>query len=1175
MLRDSSRRCDSIAALLVAVCCTGSDAGPQSPLAATPGASRFEEPGLVPVPGGWINAAGGNLLVRRVDLSLDTKLGAFEIGAAYNSKTRRWLWSFDVHYDGTTFVDPSGARHENLWAVADGTLVPGSVWIKLDAARMRSVGGLVHEFDAHGRLAAVHWTSDPYPRLEHLTQEVAGAARTTEIRQCGAPGACAAVAHISYDAGGRVASIVDRAGRVADFAYDGNGWLVAARDAQDALRGLPGARYEYRDDQRLFAMTSSDGERLAYAWHWNQGRVTEVRGIGAEGFVHRFEYAVDDDPEAPHTCAHVDPLGQRTLYRFDTRRRLRRVTGPTGEVTSRDWSGLEPTRLVLPGGATTTWEHVDVDEVVQRDPSGNVVRFDFRISDAEDRSAPFRRPIERIEDSLGVLERRGYDAKGRLAWIENGAGERTRFEWGPANLLARRTGPDGIAIAYASHGEHGHAEQVALGAEVATRVFDAVGNHVATTGLDRLDPRPGGELARRYDGDRNLAEIELAGPAPDGSAQGAAVRIEWRGDRRPLRIERPGGGDHEFEYDALGRLTALRERSSGALATTLYEVDALGRSVAETLPNGMRRERSFDAAGHAAGLVALRGGALEGELSVLWADGRPRSAFDSRAGGGESFAWDAAGRLVEIGFPGGERLEIARDLRGRRVRETYRLADGSLLREIGFGYDAAGRESRVTEDGALLVERIWSQGRLASTRFGNGLLRSHAYDAASGHAAGITAAHPDGRVAEATALSLERDATAGALRLAATTTSAGPAAATTREEFALGPLGGAGKRLVAWGDGAAESAVAWDALANPIALAGASFLYDAESSRLLARVDAATGEPFGHYEYDAAGFCVARDGVPLAWTALGQIAAIGADASFDWDLQGRPLRRRVAGEEVRFLFGGRVEADGAGVPRRLDLGFALLHLDTGQRRYRHFDFRGNAKLESDDAGAVTLHLRYGPYGVDARVGSGDDAAGFAGGREVAGLVLIGARLLDPAAGRFLSPDPVLQAVNQYAYTLANPVAFWDPDGRQWRLSGFLYGVAAGAGGVAIGAATGAAAGSATLGGIVGGPIGAVLGLAIAEAVYQHVSPGNHGPFSLADVLVIATPLYVAPPERGGSDCRCGQSPSGGSRGIPVPDPGSPGASHPGGIPVGLSGLRFSAWGVGSSAGAVGGGFGGW
>jgi RHS repeat-associated protein len=1167
MSKHLARRSARLALALLAACDLDAEPGPTALFPAAPGLPRFQAAAAVAVPGGIVNVAGGNLLVHRVDLSIDTKLGTQEVGAVYNSKTRRWRFGFDLRYDGATFVDGSGSVHDRLWSVPSQGLLPGTVWIKLDGSRLQSVGGLVHEFDADGRLAAVRWVSDPYPRLEYPKQEIAGRPRIVAIVQCSAPGACASVVTIARDAAGRVLGITDRAGRTVELAYDANGWLASARDPLDVERGLPGTRYEYRDDQRLFARTSSEGERVEYATHWNQGRTTEVRALGAEGAVHRFEYASDADPYAPHTTVHVDPLGQRTLYRYDGARRLRRVVLPTGETISREWSGFEVARLVEPGGVTTSFEHVDADEVIRTEPSGNVVQIDFRLGAGENRAAPFERPIERIDDSLGLVERRGYDARGRLAWVENGAGERTSFTWSSANLLERETRPDGIATRYADYGEHGHAGTVVSGGEVATRSFDAVGNAVATSGLGRLDRRPGGEIERRYDGDRNLAELVLA-DAPPGEA---VVRISWRSDGRMLRIERPGGGDHELEYDALGRLVARHERSGGAVATTRFEVDALGRTVAETLPNGMRREWTFDAAGRTIGLVARRDGALEGELALAWADGRLASADDSLAGGVETYAWDAAGELAAVAFPGGERLELEHDLRGRRTLETYRLADGSVLREIAWAHDAADRPIRIEEDGALLVQHAWADGRLASTGFGSGLVRSYDYDPVTGLLAAATSAGPGGAVVEETSLATELDP-AGGLRVVAETASAGPAAAWTREEYALGATAGEGRRLVAWSDGGAERPHASDPLANATLAGGESLLYDAEGSRLLARVDAASGAPIADYAYDAAGFCVMRGGVPLAWTALGRIAAIGDLAELAWDLQGRPLRRRVAGEEVHFRFGGRVETDAAGTPLRLDLGAVALRLDTGERRYRHVDFRGNVKLESDDAGAPVLHLRYAPYGVDASFGAGDGAATFAGGRELGPLLLIGARLLDPAAGRFLAPDPVLQLVNQYAYTPANPVAFWDPDGREWKLSGFLYGAAGAVGGGVVGSAAGAAAGSAIVGGVIGGPIGAVLGVAVAELIFQQLNPGEHGPFGLEDIAELATPLYIAPPAR--PDCGCETSEGRGRASVPAPDPGGqPAASSVGGTP-GFSGFRWSAWGAGGVSGAVGGGFSG-
>jgi len=53
-----------------------------------------------------------------------------------------------------------------------------------------------------------------------LAQPIAGTPRTTEIRQCGAPGACSAVAYLSYDASGNLTRAVDPLGQENDFTYD-------------------------------------------------------------------------------------------------------------------------------------------------------------------------------------------------------------------------------------------------------------------------------------------------------------------------------------------------------------------------------------------------------------------------------------------------------------------------------------------------------------------------------------------------------------------------------------------------------------------------------------------------------------------------------------------------------------------------------------------------------------------------------------------------------------------------------------------------------------------------------------------------------------------------------------------------------------------------------------------
>jgi RHS repeat-associated protein len=96
-------------------------------------------------------------------------------------------------------------------------------------------------------------------------------------------------------------------------------------------------------------------------------------------------------------------------------------------------------------------------------------------------------------------------------------------------------------------------------------------------------------------------------------------------------------------------------------------------------------------------------------------------------------------------------------------------------------------------------------------------------------------------------------------------------------------------------------------------------------------------------------------------------------------------------------------------------------------------------LLTNEQGEVTSHRRYRPFGLDRVYGVDDPGeghgAGFVGGTELrvagvtTGLVLLGARVLDSDVGRFLSQDPLLQLVSQYAYALGNPVRYQDAAGR--------------------------------------------------------------------------------------------------------------------------------------------------
>jgi RHS repeat-associated protein len=113
----------------------------------------------------------------------------------------------------------------------------------------------------------------------------------------------------------------------------------------------------------------------------------------------------------------------------------------------------------------------------------------------------------------------------------------------------------------------------------------------------------------------------------------------------------------------------------------------------------------------------------------------------------------------------------------------------------------------------------------------------------------------------------------------------------------------------------------------------------------------------------------------------------------------------------------------------MDLGEAVLDLTSGGVSFRHADFRGNVMFASTNSGTIAGSASYRGFGRLSATGSLGER-GFAGGFEIPslGLVVLGPRVLDSDAGRFLSQDPVFNAVNLYAYAQGNPVYMWDPTG---------------------------------------------------------------------------------------------------------------------------------------------------
>ena len=84
------------AAIATAGTCAGTGGNPV--LGARDGIREAESPALVALPLGRINAMGGNWSLRRIDFSIDTRLGPREIGATWNAASATWRWSTESSY---------------------------------------------------------------------------------------------------------------------------------------------------------------------------------------------------------------------------------------------------------------------------------------------------------------------------------------------------------------------------------------------------------------------------------------------------------------------------------------------------------------------------------------------------------------------------------------------------------------------------------------------------------------------------------------------------------------------------------------------------------------------------------------------------------------------------------------------------------------------------------------------------------------------------------------------------------------------------------------------------------------------------------------------------------------------------------------------------------------------
>ncbi|WP_438020292.1 RHS repeat-associated core domain-containing protein [Sorangium sp. So ce315] len=492
-------------------------------------------------------------------------------------------------------------------------------------------------FDANGHLveftdalgATTRWKRDPRGRI------------LEEIDPLGA------ITLIERNIDGTIRRVVDPEGAETRVERTADGFFV-----QDPLGAVFQVRY---DDRGLLEETvAPDGSRTTFRYD-AAGNLIERRS--SAGAVTRYDW------DGLGRCIGVlEPSGAYTSFRYSTAGRLLSVKEADGSSTSYDYDANGNVSGVSDARGRTTLVYGGLDrlcEVIL--PNGARIAFRY---DREGRLVLVRNAlgeehhlVRRLDGCVtsertfdGRVVRRGYDAMARLAWVEQGTGERIDFERDARGRLVKRVHSDGLEETF----EH-----------------DARGDVVAAT-------RGGARVTFK----RN--------------ALGWIV-----GERQELHGR---WFDVATEYDLMGRVLCrstslghvarfLRDPASGTTRVGLdgteatIRHDVLGREIARLLPGGGLIERAFDAVGRVVAARVSRGGVAAMPGVPQWVGPMPsgvtadiRWAYSAtaevervwRSGHDTLYDYDSLGRLVGV-------------TRAQAPAEEFSYDAGGALLEVGLG----------------------------------------------------------------------------------------------------------------------------------------------------------------------------------------------------------------------------------------------------------------------------------------------------------------------------------------------------------------------------------------------------------------------------------------------------------------------------------------------------------
>ena len=879
-----------------------------------------------------------------------------------------------------------------------------------------------YTYDSSGNLSGV--SGPDGQQLQHLAHNPSD--QVTGFTDSGWP------VLVSYYPTANQASETDGYGNQTEFTYNDQGqrtnstdplgrttqqsWDTSANNTGTTTPG--GAQFSTTFDANGFPETHTDA--LNQTWQTAYGADGQLQSItDRRGGETHFSY----DSQGNQTAI-IDTLGNTTTFVYDSAGQLGQVTSPEGRTVIFQHDPQSGAVISAQDGLSRAMTFA-VDSlgrhVIYTDTLGHDTQIEYDELDQ----------ITGVIDPLNQTTSYGYDVYGNIAAITNTAGHTLYYESDAHGQLYTEVDPLGNTWFWD---------------------YDLRGLLAGT-----IDPA---DRASRYDYDAAGQLTSITSP------QGAVYQLAYDTDGNLIRWEDPEGNLTNYEYDALGRLASLTDTLG---YKTTYGYDPDGNPIQMQNARMQTTQYSYDAEGK---LTAITNPAAQTLAYTYYADGM-RKTRQELDGSTFTFTYDAAGQLTQAAHTSGASLTLGYSAPG----QVDQFVDSSGT--VDISYDALGRPDQATDVFNNVVSVAYgANGQPQSLALPGGLAVAYTYD----NAERLQTAQFNG-----VTLQFELNPVGEVITQ---TWTGGPSILTQ-----YNTLGMPTQRTVTRPGGATltEHSAAYDSLGRRVtfdsSLGQVSYTYDA-MSQLNQVVHPTLGTV--NYAFDGVGNRTSAGGVTASYDNLNRLTSTADGVGYTYDGNNRRATRtggtpHTYSYDHRHLLTEVDFGDGAQTEYTYDGRGKLVqttHLDGTVTRYVYFgdqlvaitdganavqiqliygvrpdvpvalviggqaymlitDAIGTVHGLVDQSGNLVAGYTYGPWGeVLSEAGAVDQPLRFSGRiyDQDNRLALHGLRWYDPAAGVFLTPDPLayeldgILMVNHYRYVDGDPVNRVDITGLQGLIS---------------------------------------------------------------------------------------------------------------------------------------------